>query len=297
MMPFYGRADHLKAAVTSVLEQTDPRWRLVVLDDRNPDPEPGEWVAGLGDPRVEYRLNDENLGVSGNFNLAADLVRSEHCVLMGCDDVMLPDYVERIFGLIDGHRDADIIQPGVRVIGADGEVVSPLGDRIKDLLRPSGSPPSVHRGEELAASLLRGNWAYFPSICWRAEPLRRHGFRADLSTVQDLALMMNIIRAGGTMVVDDVPVFAYRRHGASVSSALAVDGERFVQERTVFAEEAARLAGLGWYRAARAARRHATSRLNALVQLPLAVAARDLAGTRTLVRHAFGSTGFPGGPG
>jgi hypothetical protein len=37
MMPFYGRVDHFKEAVRSVIEQDDPEWRLTVLDDKYPD--------------------------------------------------------------------------------------------------------------------------------------------------------------------------------------------------------------------------------------------------------------------
>ena len=36
MMPFYGDVEQFKRAVTSVLEQSDPDFRLVVVDDGYP---------------------------------------------------------------------------------------------------------------------------------------------------------------------------------------------------------------------------------------------------------------------
>ncbi|WP_085513434.1 glycosyltransferase family 2 protein [Plantibacter flavus] len=287
MMPFYGRFDHFRTAVLSVLAQTDPDWRLVVVDDVYPDTAPGEWLQSLGDDRIVYLRNERNLGVSGNFDRCIELVTAERCVLIGCDDELLPEYVALMATIAARFPDVDLIQPGVEVIDEAGQVVRPLGDRIKAILRPAAPEPVRLAGERLTASLLRGNWAYFPSVCWRVDSVRRFGFRADLHVVQDLALMMEIFRAGGTLVLDDTTVFRYRRHGGSVSSYTAVDGKRFQQERTVFAEEAARQAALGWNRAARVARAHVTSRLNAALQLPKAALARDTAGLRILLRHTF----------
>jgi hypothetical protein len=48
------------------------------------------------------------------------------------------------------------------------------------------------------------------------------------------------------------------------------------------------MAARGWHRAARIARRHTSSRLNALTLLPTAVRTRHRDGMRTLARHAFG---------
>ena len=137
-------------------------------------------------------------------------------------------------------------------------------------------------------SLLRGNWLYFPSICWRAGPLRRTGFREGLSVVQDLALVLDLVLAGESLLVEPTVCFRYRRHRTSVSSAQAADGRRFAEERAFFLATADRMAAHGWPRAARAARRHLASRLNALTRLPAALRHGPGDGARTLARHAFG---------
>jgi len=287
LLPFYGRPDHLRLAVESVRAQTDADWRLTVVDDRYPDTEPGRWVAGLGDPRIEYLRNETNLGVSRNYLRCVELMTGEHSILFGCDDVMLPDFVARVKELLAAYPGADILQPGAEVIDADGAPFHPLGDRIKDVLRPGGRGVRVLRGEPLAASLLRGNWTYFPSLVWRVSELRRHGFDPDLDVVQDLGMLLDIVADGGELLLDDRVVFHYRRHRASVSSATAVDGTRFAQERELFARQARRFSAHGWRRAARAARRHWSSRLNALTQLPAAL--RSGGGSvRSLLAHAFG---------
>lgn len=286
-MPFWGRFDHFRLAVESVLAQEDPDWRLTILDDRYPDPEPGRWAAAIDDDRITYLRNDENLGPSRNYTKAIGLARSEFLVIMGCDDVMLPGFVRRVHELIAEFDDADVIQPGVEVIDGTGRVYRPLPDRVKALYRFPGSGARAYRGERLARSLLRGNWTYFPSLVWRTSRLAG-GFRTDLDVVQDLAMLMAITRAGGTLVLDDAPVFQYRRHAASLSAVTGDDGSKFGQEATLFAEEVVACRELGWTRAARAARIHLSSRLNAASELPGAVLHGNAEGRVNLSRHILG---------
>ena len=286
MMPFWGDVSLLKIAVTSVLEQDDPAWRLVVIDDRYPGTEHTRFLAGIDDPRVVTVVNDVNLGVSGNFQRSIDLATADHMVIMGCDDVLRPNYVARMSALIADHPTAAYFQPGVRVIDDLGRPSLPLADRVKEWYRPSRSSVSLLAGEALAVSLLRGNWTYFPSICWRTDRLRALGFRSDFQVVLDLALQFDIAASGGSMAVDGVDSFEYRRHAGSVSSVTAVDGRRFEEERRFFREAAERSHALGWKRAERVARHHVSSRLSALTRIPSAIRLGEPAGVRELLAHA-----------
>jgi glycosyltransferase involved in cell wall biosynthesis len=291
MMPFYGDAGMMRASVRSVLAQDDPHWRLTVVDD-NPaddlaDPDTARWFADLGDERVRYLRNPENLGLTGNFNRCLELVEHELAVLIGCDDLLLPGYVGVVRSVHADHPDAGIIQPGVRVIDGDGNEARTLVDEAKRLVY---TPRFDHRlslaGEDLAVSLLRGDWLYFPSICWRSSALKGIRFRPELRVIQDLALLMELVVRGERLVADRTVAFCYRRHDASESSSTAFDGSRFTEAGAYFAEVAERMAAHGWHRAARVARLHVSSRIFALTTLPRALRARS--GVRQLVRHALG---------
>lgn len=286
MLPYYGDVDLMKAAVESVLGQTDPGWRLIVIDDGYPDPEPARWFAELTDPRVTYQRNQTNLGANGNYRKAVELVESDWFVMMGADDLMQPDYIRVVSQAIDNLR-ADIVQPGVAVIDENGRRVLPLADRLKKLLSISPSAGgTVLEGEPVVASLLRANWAYFPSLAWRTEVVRRVGFRNGLDVVQDLALILDILADGGSLAVLPDEIFLYRRHSASDSSVRALDGRRFAEERRFFSGEAQRFADRGWRRAARAGRWRITSRLNAASLIPKAMTKGG--SPKALARHLFG---------
>ncbi|MBN8883427.1 MAG: glycosyltransferase [Salana multivorans] len=287
MLPFYGRVDHLRQAVASVLAQTDVDWRLVVVDDHYPDESAYEWLASLSDPRIEVYRRESNQGINASFAECVERSRADWVTIFGCDDLMEPGYLAGVRRLAQTWPDATMIHPSTRIIDADGRPVRTLVDWAKARYRPSGDGVHLLRGEKLATSVTRGNWMNFPAVAWRGEQLRATGFRPGLNVVQDLALVLDLAEAGGVLVVENgEPTFSYRRHAGSVSSWRAVDGSRFEEERAFFRESAARFRDLGWSRAERAARWHVSSRINAITQLPRALRAGDRAGVSALTRHA-----------
>lgn len=284
-MPFYGRIDHFKKAVQSVITQSDPEWKLTVVDDVYPDLAAGEWLVSLQDSRITYLRNETNLRPSKNYNKCAALSQSTFTMLMGCDDEMLPDFVSRAKALIADFPQSDVIQPGVEVIDENGKVYLPLSDRVKRWIRPHVSEPVELSGQSLAQSLSRGNWTYFPSILWRTDLIEKYSFRTDLDVVQDLAMLLKIIQAGGTLILDNEVVFRYRRHASSVSSVTGPDGSKFLQEKQLFEESTSTFRELNWTDAAKSSRHHWLSRANALKELPGAILHRNRNGLRNLTRH------------
>ncbi|GAA3456772.1 glycosyltransferase family 2 protein [Dactylosporangium matsuzakiense] len=291
MLPHYGELPLLRTAVQSVLAQTDDRWRLTVFDDNPAERVTGvpEYFAGLGHPSVRYHRNPQNLGITRNFQQCVDRAEAPFLSMMGCDDVMLPGYVARVHDLIGQHPDAVLIQPGVEVIGSDGAVVKTLADTTKRrVYSPRVAGTTRLTGEDLAVSLLRGNWLYFPSLVWSTREVQAVGFDLELKVIQDLKLILALVARGGSLVADDVTVFQYRRHNESLSASTAVTGNRFSEARSFFLAAAEQMDAHGWPRAAKAARWHLSSRIHALTMLPAAAKQRSTESVRVLTKYAFG---------
>ncbi|NMM32331.1 MAG: glycosyltransferase [Cellulomonas sp.] len=289
LLPFWGDPAMLKETVRSVLAQTSGDWVLTVVDDAYPDSSVGEYFARLDDARVTYLRHEKNVGITENYRRCVTLATHDVVVLLGCDDVLLPRYVEVV---LEAHRqfpEAAVIQPGVQVIDENGTVVRTLVDSVKQrLAMPRGRGRRLVRGELLAASLLRADWLYWPSLAFRREALVSTGFRDGLPIIQDLALVVDVVAAGGSLLLEPEICFSYRRHSASASSAKLLDGSRFVGEQEYFTMAARQMAGLGWRRASRAARWHLTSRLHALTLVPRTVATGNRAAVAVLAGHVFG---------
>lgn len=290
-VPFYGDPGLLKQTVQSILKQDNPRWRLTVVDDGYPDDTIPGYFAELAerDPRVRYERNEENLGANGNFRKCLGMAEFDLVSIMGADDLYRPNYVDVVLKAYRAFPDAAVVQPGVQVIDEHNTPVRPLVDTAKQrIYMPKVSEPTLLTGEDLAASLLASNWTYFPSLCFSRERVTAIGFRQGLNVVQDLALLLDLVKTGGSMVVDPEVCFEYRRHSASDSSLRALEGTRFIEERDYFLTMAGEMQALGWHKAAKAGRRHISSRLNAATFLPAAIKKKHTAGIKNLARHAFG---------
>lgn len=288
MLPYYGDVDQMKLAARSVMNQENEDWRLIVIDDGYPDPEPERWFSTITDPRVTYLKNDQNLGANGNYRKALTMVEAPYVVIMGADDVMLPNYLDVVVGGFEAFPNANVVQPGVQVIDERGIACLPLVDAVKKVYAPKTRERMELKGEAMATSLVRADWAYFPSLAWRSEAIVRIGFTEGLDVVQDLALLLDIAAEGGSMVIDPTLSFLYRRHSASDSSVRALDGRRFDEERSFFEGQAVRFRTLGWEKAARAASFHTTSRLNAATLILKSVSKGKVDSVPRLAKHIFG---------
>ena len=285
LFPYYGDVALMKEAVRSVLRQSYGDFRLIVVDDGYPDDSIPGWFDSLGDSRISYERNETNLGANANYMKCLGKATNELLVVMGADDVMLPNHLEWLVDRAQRFPEADVFQPGVFVIDQNGAPSNTLVERAKDYYRPKGTGPRLLSGETLAVTLVRGDWLYFPSLGWRTETIQRFGFRPEYNVVQDLALVLDILMKGGHLLLDDNATFLYRRHSGSDSSRRALEGTRFAEERAFFRAIAAEMSTLKWSRAARAAKARVSSRLHAASLMPKAVANRRWTGVRNLSSH------------
>lgn len=286
-IPYWGDPGLMIGAVDSVLAQTDPRWRLIVIDDCYPDDTVRRYVEAIQDERVTYLRNEVNIGISANFRKSVQVAESEFVTIMGCDDELLPEYVAVVLAAAEAAPQAAIVQPGVVVVDSAGVESLPLVDRVKGWLMPRGQGRHLLTGEDLAASLLRGNWLYWPSLAFRTEVIRSFDFRDDLAVIQDLAILVDIAFAGGSLVYDPHPAFRYRRHESSASQVALLDGSRFRDERRYYAGAREDAAARGWKRARAAASRRWMSRLHALAELPGALVHGRFSAVAACLAHAL----------
>lgn len=258
LLPYWGDFALLRKTVESVLAQTSSDWRLIVIDDAYPSDEAANYFHELNDERVSYYKHKKNIGITNNFNYSLRQAKAKYCVMLGCDDLLLPDYVQVA---LQNIGDADFYQPSVEVIDENDTAYLPLGDRVKRMLQPK--KPGKYSGEKLATSLCNGNWLYFPSIVWKTKVAQKYGFDTRYKIAEDVILELNIIKDGGTLFFDTNTTFQYRRFANSLSSReKAKGGVRFNEEDEVYNHFAEVFKKIGWNRAARAAKLRVTSRLH-----------------------------------
>lgn len=258
MLPYWGDVGLFKKTVESVITQTSNRWHLTVIDDCYPSLEASEWIKTLNHPQITYIRHKSNMGITNNFNFAVERANADFCAIVGCDDKLLPNYVETA---LQNIGEADFYQPGVDVIDAHDNSYVPTVDKIKRFLQPKRS--GVYSGEKLAKSLCLGNWLYFPSIVWKTSTLKKYCFDSAYKIAQDVVLELNIIKDGGTLYFDKTITFQYRRFSESLSSKEKTKGGvRFDEENEVYARFGRLFREMGWKKAAGAAELRIISRIH-----------------------------------
>lgn len=97
VVPCYGQARFLRAAVESALAQTFPDLEVVVVDDGN-EPEEVEAIrtalSGYADDDVRIISNRRNLGLAGARNAGIAAARGTWIVPLDADDILEPEFIE-----------------------------------------------------------------------------------------------------------------------------------------------------------------------------------------------------------
>lgn len=89
VMTTYNHAPYLRVSLGSILAQTLPPRRIIVVNDGSTD-ETAAILADLGDPRLTLLSNPANRGISFSLNRALALVDTPFVALMDSDDIALP---------------------------------------------------------------------------------------------------------------------------------------------------------------------------------------------------------------
>lgn len=141
-IPAYNHAQFIEACLASVCAQTYPELELVLIDDGSTDDTFALAQRFLAAHRDRFRRivleHRQNQGVSANSNACIEACQAEWVHLLGSDDVLRPDKVERIQCAIADWNCPDLamVHADCDYIGADGGPVAPT----KPKPRPQAGP-------------------------------------------------------------------------------------------------------------------------------------------------------------
>jgi glycosyltransferase involved in cell wall biosynthesis len=100
IIPTHNRAELLRTAITSVINQTYADWEMIIVDDHSTD-DTHEVVKHFADDRVKYIKNTGKNGPSVSRNLAISAASGEYVAFLDDDDEWLPQKLEKQIGILD----------------------------------------------------------------------------------------------------------------------------------------------------------------------------------------------------
>lgn len=118
----YNRPDLLRAAVESLLAQTDPSWEQLICDDASTDPRVEEtlrWAERV-DPRIRVWRRRTNLDAPAVlWNFLLDRAHGRYFSVLDDDNTKLPRFIEVLAGILDAEP-LDFVTCGFVVTEASG---------------------------------------------------------------------------------------------------------------------------------------------------------------------------------
>ena len=117
-IPTYN-SPYLEQTVRSVLSQTLSDLEVIVSDDGG-RPETRALLDRLADPRVRYVATDGAPGVPANWNRCLRRACGTYFVLLPDDDLVAPEFAERMVSALEKQPDAGFAQCGI--IAIDNEL-------------------------------------------------------------------------------------------------------------------------------------------------------------------------------
>lgn len=217
MIPTYNCASYLAETLKSVLDQ-DPgpeEMQIEVVDDFSTKDDPEAVVKEVGQGRVSFFRQAQNVGASRNFNTCIRRAKGHWVHILHGDDLVMQDFYKVYKNLIALHPDVTLLTGSSIYIDEHGKQMSVMP------IMPANEG-IVSDFAQLAA--IR-NWIQPPSaVVPRRVYERVGGFCEQLPHAADWEMWF---RAGleGKVITLNQPYSLYRVHSNSDTSRLVLSGE------------------------------------------------------------------------
>jgi glycosyltransferase involved in cell wall biosynthesis len=199
-------ASTLPEALTSILQQTETDWELLVFDDGSSDATSDvvEEFASR-DSRIRLFRDSTTRGLAFGLNQLVGEARGDLIARMDADDVAYPQRLEVQAAFLGEHPAIDLVGASMVVFRSDGSL---WGRR---------DAPTAH--ERIAAHPYGAFRLYHPTWMGRAEWFRRHPYLSAADRAQDHELLYRALRDSTYANVPDI-LHGYREERVLLKASL-----------------------------------------------------------------------------
>ncbi len=130
VIPLFNHARYVEAAVASVLGQSRPPERLIIIDDGSTD-QSVEIVRSITDPRITL-VEQANAGAHNALNRGIALAEDcEFVAILNSDDIHLPHRLETVLKAMAADDKWNLAVTSLELIDADGALLAPEEPRAR----------------------------------------------------------------------------------------------------------------------------------------------------------------------
>jgi glycosyltransferase involved in cell wall biosynthesis len=219
VVPAHDAAPFLRAALDGLLVELPEDGEVIVVDDGSQDETSA--ILERYRPRIRVLRHEIAVGPGPARNQGAALASGDVLAFHDADDLVLPGRLRRLVPLLEGDPTIDLVFGNGTLVDEGGRNLGAVVPRryARRLRRRTGP-----------RELLGGSFVYPQALCVRRRVFEDLGgfgagmVRGELRTgvAEDWELALRAALRCEMRFVD-LPVFAYRRHAASVTERAAAD--------------------------------------------------------------------------
>jgi alpha-1,3-rhamnosyltransferase len=207
VVPSYNHAPFVEKCLRSIIAQTLPPKKLLVIDDGSTDGSPAIIERVLKECSFDCELiARKNRGLSSTLNEAFELSGGGYFAYLGSDDLWLPDFLREQTNLLTGRPNAVLAFSHAYVIDEQ--------DRITD----STDKWTEFADGDLRPLLLRGVVFSSPGVLYRRHALEQLRWNED-ARLEDYEMYLKLSGVG-EFARNPRILCAWRRHGVNASANL-----------------------------------------------------------------------------
>lgn len=194
IIPTYKRADYIKRAIESVLNQTYQDFELIIVDDNNPNTkertELEQKIAPyLKNPKIKFIQHEKNKNGAVARNTAINVAKGEYITFLDDDDFYLKNRLEILVDALEKNKSYNAVYTGGVVLYKSIFGATKSGNGQKEFL-------TQH------SFIKTGSNMFF-----RANTLKElNGFDETFRRHQDLEIMIRFFRKNQILAINQILV-------------------------------------------------------------------------------------------
>lgn len=112
---------YLEEAIDSVYAQTYKNWEIIFWDNASTDN--SAEIAKKYDDKLRYFSGDKTVPLGHARNFAIEKTRGDYIAFLDCDDIWLPDKLEKQIDIFDAKQDVMLVYSNCYVVDSDGDII------------------------------------------------------------------------------------------------------------------------------------------------------------------------------
>ncbi len=212
LIPTYKRAEKLKRAVESVLNQSYQDLKIVISDNASGD-ETEKIVNGLikNDNRIEYFKQPVNIEMNPNFNFLVSKVSTPFFCFLTDDDYYLPNFLEDSFSIFKKY-------PQIMFSVMSAPEINEAGDLLNDQLNKWHREGYFEKADpDLMKMVIDGNHPIMTACLFRSDIIKYFIFDPEVGVSSDAPLLYELL-ANYSFAINKVKGLYFIKHSENLSA-------------------------------------------------------------------------------